>query len=584
MPEENLVKKNNRKRKKSFLKNARKYAKKGHFGRGSQMDEDTYQFFLRSLETFNLGFEDEESKSHFVENVFEHTENQEIECSSNQVGCRVIETFLPFANDSILRRFMEKFSEDLRPLVTDRFASFVLQELVQIACIKSIDPNINPDQQTYFKKFALKISKFLLNNLEDYMWDNTGNMVIRGCLRSLTQLPKETTQKRTFNKVHEQFEGPYLEEYIEIVKDYGERLILWPQFNEMCFSDLTSGLFQILLQALKQVDVKLLKKYLKKLLDDIFYSNEEQDSNKLPQAFMSSSALMLLEVAVQVCGKKMFNLYCDQLFSNRILTLATMKSTSFLVQKIIGKCSNKTQFDPLFDEMSDHLWEVIEKGHPTIALALCQACKRLSTKQGLFIQFLMKSFNCHEPEERQKDFPLSLSRLKPYKPNETTSTENLAKERLSLEGTLMLQTMLEFNKPIKIVNALLTMDTNDLKNLFSNSMGSHITDSFVKSGFVGEKSREKLVRKLMGTYQELAISRYGSRSFEAIWNVANFKAKISIMEELAHKEGSWSNTEFGRIIAAKLNLVLFKRNKENWKIDLNKSKHKPEEILAEVLK
>lgn len=75
-------------------------------------------------------------------------------------------------------------------------------------------------------------------------------------------------------------------------------------------------------------------------------------------------------------------------------------------------------------------------------------------------------------------------------------TDSLEKDKLNLHGTLTIQLMLEFNKPIKIVNSILNMDGNELKNLFLNTMGSHIVDSFVTSAFVGEKSREKLVRKM----------------------------------------------------------------------------------------
>lgn len=51
-----------RKRKKSFLKNARKYAKKGHYGRGSQLDGDTYQYFVRIMEAYREGFSSDEDK------------------------------------------------------------------------------------------------------------------------------------------------------------------------------------------------------------------------------------------------------------------------------------------------------------------------------------------------------------------------------------------------------------------------------------------------------------------------------------------------------------------------------------------
>lgn len=56
-----------RKRKKSFLKNARKYAKKGHYGRGSQLDADTYQYFVRIMEAYKEGFSSDEDKCKCLE-------------------------------------------------------------------------------------------------------------------------------------------------------------------------------------------------------------------------------------------------------------------------------------------------------------------------------------------------------------------------------------------------------------------------------------------------------------------------------------------------------------------------------------
>lgn len=57
--------KHKRKRKKSFLKNAKKYAKKGCFGRGTQLEADTYQYLVHSMETFKGGFSSDEEKRKF---------------------------------------------------------------------------------------------------------------------------------------------------------------------------------------------------------------------------------------------------------------------------------------------------------------------------------------------------------------------------------------------------------------------------------------------------------------------------------------------------------------------------------------
>lgn len=61
-----LENKRKNKKRKSFLQNARKYAKKGRFGRGSYMEADTYNYFVRILEVYNEGFDSDEDKSVYI--------------------------------------------------------------------------------------------------------------------------------------------------------------------------------------------------------------------------------------------------------------------------------------------------------------------------------------------------------------------------------------------------------------------------------------------------------------------------------------------------------------------------------------
>ena len=63
-------------------------------------------------------------------------------------------------------------------------------------------------------------------------------------------------------------------------------------------------------------------------------------------------------------------------------------------------------------------------------------------------------------------------------------------------GSQIVQTLLHFSKPIKIVQSLLDMEMGALRDLFCDLKGSHIMDAFASSQFVGEKSREKLFNKL----------------------------------------------------------------------------------------
>ncbi|XP_045483377.1 nucleolar protein 9-like [Harmonia axyridis] len=576
---------NKRKRKKSFLKNARKYAKKGHFGCGSRLESDTYDYFVKIMEVFREGFDNDEDKRIFVDNVFQQTDNQEIQCSCNQVGCRVIEMLLPFANDNVMKKYMDSFGNELRPLCCDKFASHVLEELVTQSCARSTQSN---DMKEEYKEFTLKISKFLLNNLEDYIWDTYGNHIMRTCLQIFSNIPKDDPKSKDSgkNSKKEIEEAPIVPEYADVVIEYGERLLTWPQFPDLCKNEKTSGFLQILLKALKKLSPKLLKKYMKKLLECFTPEDENKDSNKLLPVFLATSSIMVLETYLQVAPQKYLSKIYVKCFAGKLFKLSTIRNTNFAVQKLITHCQEKSEFESIFDELADHFANIIQEGHTGIIWAIADGCKRLSSKQGPFVNSLMKAFNCLEPETRQSSLIICLARMKTFEDcaSSSLSNEELQKTRLNLHGTLILQILLEFNKPIKIVNSILEMDINNLKALMSNTQGSHIVDSFVRSTYVGEKSREKLVRKMKGTYQDLASTKFGSRSFEAIWNAAGLKHKMAIMDELSYKDGLWSNSEHGKIISNKIHYPLYKRNKEEWKNSFNNKKDAVIKLLEEVVK
>ncbi|KAK5647264.1 hypothetical protein RI129_002156 [Pyrocoelia pectoralis] len=558
-----------RKRKKNFLKNAKGFGKKGMYGRGSQLDAETYQYFIRILEVYKEGFPSDEEKALFVNNVFQQTEDQEVNCCCNQVGCRVIQTFLPFASQEYLERYMRVLTADLRPFCSDSFASHVLQTLVDVTCEKSLRTDIDEEFKENCRGTTVKISKFLLNNLEDYVWNTYGNHIIRTVLKNLGNASD-------------------ISEYVSILKDYGNRLLVWPQFLDLPYSELTSGLLQILLKALQSVDAKLLDVYMNKLLNECFTKvsgvGDEMKSDQLPDAFMSKPVVMLFEICLEVASPKLFTQIYAKCFHNRLVHLSSMKSTNFAVQKLLSNCKEKSEFETMFDELSDSYSTILESGHSGVILALAQGCKRLLTKQGSFVQNIMKVYDCYEPDARQSSIVLCLCKNLKYDDLKNHKEEDLQNAKLNLHGTLIVQLMLEYNKPIKIVNSILDIDSTDLKKLFCNRMGSHIADVYVKSQYVGEKSRDKLLKKLQGTFQDLAADKYGSRSFEAIWNVANLKNRKTIMNELSHKDGAWSNTQFGRIISAKIYLETYKRNKEEWSNVISKdSKKDVKELFTDIL-
>ena len=123
-----------KKKKKTFMQKAKKFGKSGRYGKGKEIDRETYDYFLRVLEQLNRGFEsDEEMKDVFVINVFETTLNEEVSLCSNQLVSRVLERLIPLAPEKIQFRFMQVLADDLRIVAVDPFASHVLETLLLLA-------------------------------------------------------------------------------------------------------------------------------------------------------------------------------------------------------------------------------------------------------------------------------------------------------------------------------------------------------------------------------------------------------------------------------------------------------------------
>lgn len=207
--------------------------------------------------------------------------------------------------------------------------------------------------------------------------------------------------------------------------------------------------------------------------------------------FEDAAAVRLLEAAIIHASPKKFTQIYAKCFVNHLAVLSQHRLANYSVQQLLDCCKEKTEFEGMFSELEEHLEEILKSHNTGVILSLAQACKRHSTKQGSFQRILMRALHCLEPKERQGLLsPLTLS-LATYE--EQANSNKLV---IHLNGSLILQTLLNFNKPIQAVSSLLDMNTGDLKSVLTDQKGCHVMDAFMKSEFVGEKSRDKIIKKL----------------------------------------------------------------------------------------
>uniref|UniRef100_A0A1A9WR41 Nucleolar protein 9 n=1 Tax=Glossina brevipalpis TaxID=37001 RepID=A0A1A9WR41_9MUSC len=639
---QSIVKKQRRKNKKSrFHKNAQGFGKKGIYGRGTKIDEEQFFYFFNILDTMKGGFENVEEKVTMANNVLAQTEDQEVRLASNQVVSRVLESLLGFVEPDRLESYFQAFADNFRPICSDSFASHVLQKLIEIAFLRSADgQGVNVSEQPANKKpklsneqfsdepynrnnlfpedhkrscscFVLKASKFLLNNLEDFAWDSCANHIIRTCILSLAGIyrPKEVFSKTKAGGAsdHKIYSGVPTE-WRETCIEFAQRLKMWPQFLDFPYDEHCSALIGTICIALKVADKRMLLRFGKQLLMDAFLRFETQEDNnesedtellnevfdekeheveikdigKMPKVFQHQSSVVLLETLLTVAGPKLRSQIYSILFAGRISILAQNPLTNFSVQKLLNHIAEKENFESIFQELKEDIENLLKIGHTGVVKALTSACLRLQIKQAQMINALQIAL--HVPsgasvsKEKTKFFFPCLVKLKPY--------EIVKDDRslfVHLHGSMIIQDLLQFNKPIFIVNCIIETPVEQLVAIFSTPNGSYIADAFFHSKFIGEKSREKLVRILEGSYVDLAVSKSGSRVLEICFAKAQDNQKIVIVKELAEKANMVKGSQFGQVVYSKLRVDTYRISVNQWKNGLHQNESKAQQLFKDLI-
>lgn len=77
------------------------------------------------------------------------------------------------------------------------------------------------------------------------------------------------------------------------------------------------------------------------------------------------------------------------------------------------------------------------------------------------------------------------------------------------------------------------MKPQDVAGVLCDQKGSRVADAYLESKFIGEKSREKLIKHLEGMYLKMAKSKNGSHILEKFYKLSSEGKKEAIVEKLS---------------------------------------------------
>ena len=478
-------------------------------------------------------------------NVFQEAKGKEIKSSSNQVGSKVLEELLPYTDTETFEYLLDTFSENFRVLCTDKFASHVLQKALFTAFLRAVSKlqpisssasvekkskNENSvDIEHNLKKsygdehilkccqFVERLSRFLINNLEEFVWNTFSNYVIREVVYHLAGIV-DFKQADNSSNLQNRTKLVVPKEWLDILKSFMETIEEWTQFEEMPYSENTSILLQDILIAVNSVEEDKIKSksICKKLLKESFLKEyqHEENTEELPKVFAFQSSIRLLEIVLSVIDEKLYIKYYVTLFSGKFVKLANLHDANYVVQKFIDFIHTKDIFEAVFSELEDEFENILRNGFTGIIASISKKCVKFCTKQQSFVKMLFEALKCTDTPEKHI---MSILKLLPA---DVLDKQETAK--IHINGSIILQSLLFFNKPIKIVQTLLDMSADKLCKIFVDPKGSYIVNAFTESKFVGEKSKLKLAKHLevsffLHTYYSLFFSFNKSGQISKNW-------------------------------------------------------------------
>lgn len=568
-----------------------------------------FNAYIRAIAEKDLSFESDEEKKMLIDNFIQAIpENKEEAVAQHALGSKIIETLIGYSSPESFENFTKCLSS--RKIYTDVKATFLLEACVKIACLRALtegnadnikdeEEDLEPtakkgkftkrstdvdynlkldvkiDHVNYCNGFVIRLSKFVLNNIEDLL-TSQGNHFVRTCILSLAGIVTiKSHDRNASNQINLITEHKKIVpvEWTEIVCDFATRIMQWPQFAELAFDEKSSTFLQVLCQALSNLEqTDELKKLIKSIMKKCFEEPENDETNEEAveietlKPFSCKSSQFLLETIIQYSDDKQYSKIYKKYFKSNLIAMCD-SSFNFTVQRLLDFIKNKEIFEEIFNQITSHFSELLQNGKTGVVLAMCKACDRLNFKQGQFIQSLLKALGC---ERSQTHVIQCIVALVPLQIAETKSEIDV-----HLHGSLILQHILHFNKPIKIVQNLLDMKPQNLSDILCHQKGSRIADAYLDSKFIGEKSREKLIKHLESMYLKLALSRNGSHVLEKLYQISTEGQKETIVKELAERTSQLNSSQSGKIISYKFNVPAYVRHPNQWRNFFTRSDEKP---------
>ncbi|TDH06096.1 hypothetical protein EPR50_G00130260 [Perca flavescens] len=577
----------------------------GEEGKGGQgdggrkrLDALSVGYFRRVGERLTEGFEDNEEREMFVENVLTEVKGKATVVSMDQTGSITLQRLLPLCSPdqvaTVLAELGGESGSEFKAVSCDRCGGHVVESAVrQIS--RWTDSSATTEEEDEeescgaLEAQVLSLSKAVRDNSEEFIKHVHGSHVVRtllhvlaGCLGPARTESRPGAKERNVAPQLTDFEIPTAFWYE--LKSLTETLM--DNINLSVIDAVASVVFQTMLTVCHRKRPKLCKQLLKRIMEYLTSRNAAPGVSPLLVFLKDKASSHLIETIIQLSHKSLLrDLYKNHL-KGQLVDLALHSIANFPIQRLTAASAKYKLFLKLFDELIQGVEAILAAGHMGVIVQLAESCAESEEKQEEMMQCLLRAFHCAEPGSRHVScLPLFMSLItyEVYYHSDTAEGNIQTEVPLSsicYHGSRLVQALAKFKERSLLLSSLRTLSPADLLTLASDPSGSHVLQALITTS--SDKGRGKILKRLEGQYVQMACSRLGSRVLEAVWNSATVSHRQSIAQELVLSESQLRSDQFARHVWAKFALSHFIHRRAHWQ-EIQTGESKKRKLFSDIL-
>ncbi|KAM9845465.1 nucleolar protein 9 [Aulostomus maculatus] len=579
-------------------------SQKSH-GNGGQkrLDALSVGYFRRVGERLCEGFEDDQEKEMFVENVLAEVKGKATLVAMDCTGSVTLQRLLPLSSTDQVAALLAELGGDsgseLKAASCDRCGGHVVESAIRqmsrwkekksSATTKEEEEEEEEESAGALEAEVLSLSQVVRDNSTMFIKHAHGSHVVRmllhvlaGCLGPLRTESHSGTKDRHAVSQLTDFEIPTSFWYE--LKSLTETLM--DNVNLSVTDVVASAVFQIMLTVSHRRRPKLCTQLLKRITAYLTSRPAAPGVSPLLVFLKDQASSRLIETIIQLSPKSLIrDLYKNHL-KGQLVDLALHPIANFPVQRLTAASAKYKLFLRVFDELVQGVEAILAVGHMGVIVQLAESCAESEERQGEMMQCLLSAFHCAEPGSRHAScLPLFMSLLTYDVYYHSDTAEGSVQTEVPLSsicyhGSRLVQALARFKERSLLLSSLRTLTPADLLTMASDPSGSHVLQALITSS--SDKGRGKILKRLEGQYVLMACSRLGSRVLEAAWNSASVGQRQSIAQELAPSESQLRSNQYARHVWAKFAVSHFIHRRAHWQ-EIQTGESKRRKLFNDIL-